>query len=149
MSAGFLLRKRRPYRRRTERTEWKSLFLEYYPTMVTIFFGCLLALMLTGAMRQRLCPLLHAAARSEVENRLIFVMEKVVSAELDRAGIDYGDLVCIERIADGSITAVATDMVAVNRLRGDLLEALMPELMKLDRRDIAIPIGSLLDSELL
>ena len=144
MSAGF-----HSGRKRKWRTFWKAILLEYYPAAVTIFVGTVLALVLTGGVARRLQPLLRAAAGTQAENRIVSIMERTVLAELERLRLDYADLVCVDRMQDGSITAITTDMAALNRLRGALLERLMPELMEIDRKDIAVPVGSLLDSELL
>ena len=143
MSAGF-----HPWCR-SKRAGWIKLIRECYPAVVTVFLGTVLALALTGAIRSRLQPLLSVAARTQAENRIVSVMERTVLAELERLDMDYADLVCLERLQDGAVTAVTTDMAAMNRLRSALVEKLLPALMEIDRRDVAIPVGSLLDSELL
>ena len=146
MSAGFHCGNGR---RRAGHIRWSKLLSEYYPAAVTVFLGTLLAFMLTGLMEQRLQPLLSAAAKAQTENKITSVMEGAVLAELERLGMDYADLVCVERVDGGAITAVTTDMAAMNRLRSALVERVLPALSEIDRRDIAVPIGSLLDSELL
>ena len=100
-------------------------------------------------MEQRLQPLLSVAAKTQTENKVASVMEGAVLDELERLGMDYADLVCVERVEGGAITAVTTDMAAMNRLRSALMERVLPVLTEIDRRDIAVPVGSLLDSELL
>lgn len=146
MSAGF---HQRNGRRRADRIRWSVLLSAYYPTAVTVFLGTVLAFVLTGLMEQRLQPLLSVAAKIQTENKITSVMEEAVLAELERLGMDYADLVCVERVEGGTITAVTTDMAAMNRLRSALVERVLPALSEIDRRDIAVPVGSLLDSELL
>lgn len=149
MSAGFLGRSRRPRRRLTALAAFRALFWEYYPTALTLIVGVTLSLVLTWVMEQRLYPVLHTAARAQTENAVAAVMERAVMSELDGLGLSYGDLVSVERIEDGSVTAITTDMTAMNRLRSSLMERLLPSLMGIDKRDIAVPVGSLLKSELL
>ena len=146
MSAGFHHGKGR---HRAGHTRWIDLLSEYYPTAVTAFLGTMLAFVLTGLMEQRLQPLLSVAAKTQAENKVASVMEEAVLAELERLGMDYADLVCVERVEGGAITAVTTDMAAMNRLRSALMERVLPVLAEIDRRDIAVPVGSLLDSEML
>ncbi len=146
MSAGFHCGNGR---RRAGRIRWRILLSEYYPAVVTVFLGSVLAFVLTGLMEQRLQPLLSVAAKTQTENKITSVMEEAVLAELEQLGMDYADLVCVERVNGGAITAVTTDMAAMNRLRSALVERVLPALSEIDRRDIAVPIGSLLDSELL
>lgn len=145
MSAGFHTRKGEGCC--TKR--WVTLLLAHYPAIVTVFIGSVLALMLIGTMEQRMYPLLRAAARSQTESKIIVVMEQVVAEQLERIGLDYSDLVSLECLSDGDITAVTIDMAAVNRLRSTLAEKLLHELNGIDRRDIAVPVGNLLESGLL
>lgn len=145
MSAGFHIRKRVLYRM----NPWAALFMRYYPSVVTVFVGSILAMMLIGTMGRRMHPLLRAAAEAQIENKITAVMEDAVTAQLEQMELDYSDLIRLERLPDGAITAVTTDMGTVNRFRGALVECLLPKLSEIDRRDIAVPIGNLLESELL
>lgn len=145
MSVGFSIRRGSPRRQ----SPWQALILTCYPAVVTVFIGSLLATMLIGSMQQRIYPLLRAAARSQTENKITAIMERTAMSQLEESGLDYGDLVHIERLPDGAVTAVTTDMGAINQLRGALMENLLPQLSEIDRREIAIPIGNLLQSKLL
>ena len=145
MSAGFRIRRNRSHRLKQP----VALFLEYYPAIVTIFVASVLAMMLVGTMQRRLYPLLRAAARTQTENQIIAVMERAVTQQLEQMELNYSDLVSLNRLPDGAITAVTTDMAAINRLRSALAGELLSKLSQIDRRDIAVPVGNLSKSELL
>ena len=62
--------------------------------------------------------------------------------------MDYGDFVTIQRDASGAITAMTTDMAALNQLRAQLVAQILSALEGVDASEIRIPLGSLVDSEL-
>lgn len=154
MSAGFPRRKRR-VRRRTRRRyaavrwEWWNLFWDYHPAVLTVAVALLVAWVLVGAAEERLRPVLLVAAKMQTQNAVTEVMEAAILGELDRQDPQYGELVCVERAQDCSITAITTDMTAMNRLRSAIVETLLTAMEGLDEESIAIPVGSLIDSEVL
>lgn len=149
MSAGFRFGNEPSVRRKLGRPIWHSRITEYYPAAVTVFIGTLTALLLSGAMKQRLWPLLDAVVRAQTENRIVSVMERTCLTEIERLDMEPTDFICVNRMKDGGITEITTNAAAVNHLRSSLMESLTLELAKVDRYDIAVPFGSLFESELL
>jgi sporulation protein YunB len=100
-------------------------------------------------MKERMWPLLDAVVRAQTENRIVSVMERMVLTEIERLNADPTDFICVNRIKDGVISEITTNTTMINRLRSSLMERVTPELAKVDRHDLAVPLGSLFESELL
>ncbi len=93
-------------------------------------------------------PLVEAAARAQAANALTAVIDRAIAADLAERDVDYGDFVTIQRDASGAITAMTTDMAALNQLRAQLVAQILSALEGVDASEIRIPLGSLVDSEL-
>ena len=75
-------------------------------------------------------------------------LHRAIAADLAERDVDYGDFVTIQRDASGAITAMTTDMAALNQLRAQLVAQILSALEGVDASEIRIPLGSLVDSEL-
>lgn len=151
MSAGFLPKGYIRHRRR----RWcrsggrlRRCFWLYYPFFLMIVVSLLFSGAVIGTFENRLRPVLVTAAQMQTRNAVISIAEDAILSELDRLGFEYADLVRVERGADGVITAITTDMAAMNRLRSTVLEAVLERVSEIDEKSISIPLGSLIDSEL-
>lgn len=152
MAAGFLRRRRRVRCRRRRRShigEWSTLFWEFYPTVLTLMVAVVSAASLIHILEEQLRPVLLTAAQIQTKNSVTAVLEQTIRSELERQDVDYSDLVRVERGENGTVTAITTDMTEMNRLRSALMEKLLEDIASLDETAIAIPLGSLVDSELL
>jgi len=57
--------------------------------------------------------------------------------------VAYGDLVSIEKDGEGKVAALKTDSLEANRIKADIAMKITDYISKTDRRQIAIPIGTL------
>ena len=119
------------------------------PWLVTGLAGLLVAAGIVGALEARLRPMVVAAAQAQTQNEMTRVVEDAIWKQLEESGVGYADLVTIQRGEDGAIAAVTTDTAALNRLRAQLLGAALAALEGVDVTQIQIPLGSLLDFDLL
>lgn len=154
MSAGRMRRKRRARRylhRRRKPTDWawRELFWEFHPAVLTLMVAVLVSGVLIRGLETRLRPVLLTVAQVQTKNAVTVVLEEAIMAELERQALGYDDLVTVERAQDGTITAITTNMAAMNRLRSTLVDALLPTVEEIDEEAIAIPLGSLVESEIL
>lgn len=153
MSAGFPRRKKRICRtKRTARLclrDWAELLMSVHPVLVTVAVAVILSSGLIGALENRLRPVLQTVAQIQTKNAVTAVIEEAILSELERQGVGYPDLVRVNRGEDGTITSITTDMAAMNRLRSTLVEQLLSCVAQIDEEAIAIPMGSLIDSELM
>ena len=148
--------RRRMIRRRRRigdyRRAWstcRGLIWKIHPSVLTLAVAILLSCVLIGALEDRLRPVLLTAAKIQTQNTVTAIAERAIMSELERQSIQYLNLVRVERDSDGSITAITTDMTAMNQLRGTLVDVLLEHVSTIDEEAIAIPVGSLIDSELI
>ncbi|MEA4932685.1 MAG: sporulation protein YunB [Lawsonibacter sp.] len=119
------------------------------PAVVTLVVGLLLAGAIIGLLEARLRPIVSEAAQAQTKNSMTAVLEQAVVADLAERKISYSDLVAIQRDQNGAITSLTTDMASMNLLRAELITDVLEALSHVDTSDIKIPLGSLLNSELI
>ena len=105
--------------------------------------GMVLALVLIGHLELQLRPVLEAMAVAKVKNVVAQTLDAAVAAEISARGVTYGDLITIERDGSGSITALTSDMTAMNELRTGILSAVLTAVEELDPDRLSIPVGNL------
>ena len=142
-------RKRRIRKYRCDWSAYREILWTVHPAILTFSVGIILSCALIGVLEDRLRPVLLTAARMQTQNTVTAIAEQAIMSELERQAIQYLDLVHVERDSDGSITAITTDMTAMNQLRGTLVDVLLEHVSVIDEEAIAIPVGSLIDSELI
>lgn len=88
--------------------------------------------------------------------RLQFYGEKAATTIINKAISEtfssekkYSDIVCLEKNNDGTVSALKTNTIEMNRLRSIIAKELEDELNKKDIQYINIPLGNLLGNELL
>jgi len=101
------------------------------------------------ALGVRIRPVAALAAKTQAENTVNQTVEEAVLSDLSQRMVGYNDFVSIHRDGSGAITALTTDMTAMNVLRGHLLECILEKLEGVHVSDIHIPLGSLLDIDVL
>ena len=117
--------------------------------LLTLMVGLAVAAFAVTALGHRMRPLAAAAARAQVENTVHRLVEEAVLSDLEQRRVGYSDFVTIQRDNSGAITALITDTTAMNRLRGHLLACVLEKLEGIQVSDIHIPLGSLLDIDIL
>lgn len=117
--------------------------------LVTLFVAVALAFGGIRALEARLRPVLEDTARTQVVNQMTGVLEHAAQEVLSQQPSENTSLVTIERDADGAITALTTDTSKLNSLRTQIVTQVLQALESVDVSTIQIPLGSLLDSELI
>lgn len=117
--------------------------------LITLFVAVVLAFWGIRTLEARLRPVLEDTARTQVVNQMTGVLEHAAQEALSQQPSEDAALVTIERDADGAITALTTDMSRLNVLRAQIVTQVLQELESVDVSTIQIPLGSLLDSELI
>lgn len=119
------------------------------PWIITVCVGVGLAVLVIALLESRLRPIVETVAQTQAQNVISQVMERSVLEDLSQRGIDYGDFVTIQRGEDGAITALTTNMAQMNLLRSQLAAKLLETLEQVDVSQIQIPLGSLIDLDVL
>ena len=117
--------------------------------LLTLLVGIVVAAAFIGMLVTRLRPLVAAAAQTQVENTVTRLVEEALLDDLQQRSVGYRDFIAIERDNAGGITALTTDMAAMNHLRGVLLECVLDAVDGIQVSDIRIPVGSLLGIDVL
>ena len=119
------------------------------PWILTVLVGVGLALLIIALLESRLRPIVETAARAQAQNVIAQLIEQSVLEDLARREMGYSDFVTIQRGEDGAITALTTNMAQMNLLRSQLAARLLEVLEETDVSQIQIPLGSLIDLDIL
>ena len=119
------------------------------PWQVTLLVGILLAAAVIGFLEARLRPMVVTAAQAQAQNAIAGVIEHAIWEQLVEEEITYSDLVTIQRDSAGTITALTINTAAMNQLRAELIGVVLEALDGVDVSQIQIPLGSLVDLDLL
>ena len=87
-------------------------------------------------------------AVSMAQDAVSGVVGGIVKEKMSTAGAQYGPLIVLEKNTAGEITAVTTDVAALNTLAGDIVHEVANATTDHDI-DVSIPLGSLTGSALL
>lgn len=133
------------YRLRHNRRQGKQLA----PWMITLGVAAVVVLVCTAVLEARLRPMVVLAAQAQAQNAITAVAEETVVEDLAQRGVSYDDFVTIQRDSSGAITALTTDMAALNLLRAQLVADVLEALEGVDVSQIQVPLGSLVDLDIL
>lgn len=105
----------------------------------------LLLLFLLGflAITVKLRPVIREYAESRAVNLASSGIHDAVEAVLSKGEIGYRDLIDLEKDAEGHVTALHTNIVAVNRLKAEIASAVIADLSSIDTAALAIPLGTI------
>lgn len=152
MFRGFGRNIKRSVRRHSARPPGISAGGRVFPAcelILTLVIGLCAGLTSVVLLGAQMRPLAAAAAKAQTQNVVNHMIEEIVLTDLGQRPLGYSDFVLIERDSRGMITALTTNMAAMNRLRGELLDHLLQEMDGIRVEDIHIPLGSLLGADLL
>ena len=94
-------------------------------------------------------PMVRELALTAARNTVTLSINEVISEKLASGELNYGNLMRLEKDDTGAITAVYTDWSKVNRIRADMTNAIVRNIMKEAKNELSIPLGSVLGSTLL
>ncbi len=113
--------------------------------LITLVLAAGMALTFISLLEFRLRPVVEQLAARQVNNhvtaRLNAALSELVTGE--------GNLVDIQRGADGEILAVSGDMERINQIRGQAVQAALDTVAAMDVHTLGVPLGSLFDFDLL
>ena len=111
--------------------------------------GLLLAVILIFAVERIIRPTVEVLARTQTINIVSKVVDHAILSDFSDRGVNYDDFVAVERDAQGSITALTTDMAAMNFLRVTIVAEVLEAVESVDVSHIEIPLGNIMNVELL
>lgn len=135
------------FRYRLRHSRWQGKPLASW--VVTLGAAAAVVLVCTAVLEARLRPMVVLAAQAQARNAITAVAEETVVEDLAARGVSYDDFVTIQRDSAGAITALTTDMAALNLLRSQLVADVLAALEGVDVSQIQVPLGSLVDLDIL
>ena len=109
--------------------------------------GAGLALLVILLFHSQLRPALTRLAGVQVNNLVVGLVSETVREEMGSGG--WGELLALEKDAEGRITALRTNMAEAEALRARVVDRLLDRLDALSAQELHIPLGSLTGSALL
>lgn len=100
-------------------------------------------------MELRLRPVTRSIAERQACVISAEAIDKAVIDVIDETGLTYTDLEVIERNNDGTVSAINTNTLNVNKLKSKINTYVQQVLGNMESRYIEIPIGTVLGMELL
>lgn len=97
----------------------------------------------------RVNPLTEELALARISDAASNVINEAVNQQIAEGNIRYDDLVTLQQDSAGNITALTTNMQAMNLLKSQLLLLLDEKIHELDDDEIGIPTGNLTGVQLL
>ena len=122
------------------------------PGYKLLLIMAVLAGLALGAFRYsqvRIRPIIAGMAEAHARSIGARAVGEAINAEIMRGSIAYGDLISLDKAADGRISALTTDILAVNRLKAALAVEILNRLENMEDINLYIPAGNLLSGEFL
>lgn len=129
------MRLRRKIGKRHLKTRYKFLLFLVVLIGILFFVDC------------QLRPLVHAMVINQAKVISNNIINQVVLQEMEQEGVQYDDLVCIERGTDGQILAIGANAVKINELKAAVSLHSQEKIGDMIEKTIQIPIGTIIDSE--
>ena len=138
-----MLHRQRKAKRTMEalRRRWRKYGAGGPAVWVILGVGC--ALLLIGFLDRQMRPLVSELAAVEAHNRVNEAVTRAVTETLNGEAWSYEEMVTVQRDENGYVTALQSNVAAENRLRAQVVEAVLNEVSALSAQDFEIHLGSL------
>ncbi len=103
----------------------------------------------TACVLSSLRPVLAAVAESQAQHIATMIANETIRDVLAEQGITYQDLVTLQTGTDGKISAIQSNVVAINALKADVAIGIQERITAEPNNTVSIPLGSLLGTDIL
>lgn len=107
------------------------------------FIGIALAIGLIARLETQLWPVLNAMATAKVHNVVTQTLDGAIADQLAIHNPTYSDLITMEKDSAGRLTALTSNMSALNELRTGILRVAVTAVDTMDPSQLSIPVGNL------
>ena len=115
-----------------------------FAVLFTIALIICAAVFLINKAEKSMLPALAAAAAASVENA---AQNAVDSAVIEASKtLEYDKIINIVTAEDGSLSAIRTDVSAMNAIKSSLALKILQNILQIDSDEISIPIGTVINS---
>lgn len=141
---GHVSRRPMLMRRKPRRTPHRRRRTLLYTVLLLV--GFLMFLLWADA---KVRPLVGQMAKSKVHILATQMINDSVADYISGQNLQYGDMVHFEKDLEGNITALKTDMSKINAYKAAIVTNVNTRLESMKKADISIPLGNVLNGELL
>ena len=98
--------------------------------------------------RMSLTPVAERLIATQVDNQASDAINLAIGEQVAMGDIAYDRMVSIEKNGDGTVAAVRTNIVEINRLKSEILQRVDRKLNMLSTEELRVPFGSVFLPEL-
>ena len=129
---------------RIKRRRHRVLGAVFVAAGILMILGCLLL----GYYVRRIDPLVEQTALYTVTDAVSLKINRVIQSQIRSGLLDYDALVTMEKDAEGNVTALITNVSAVNLLQAEITTRIIQEISDNFVSELEIPLGTVMDSSL-
>lgn len=129
---------------RIKRRRHRVLGAVFVAAGILMILGCLLL----GYYVRRIDPLVEQTALYTVTDAVSLKINRVIQSQIRSGLLDYDALVTMEKDAEGNVTALITNVSAVNLLQAEITTRIIQEISDNFVSELKIPLGTAMDSSL-
>ena len=93
-------------------------------------------------------PLIKNVAGQKAASVCGVIVNDAVLETLEESGLGYDSLVNIERMSDGSVTSINSNMVNLNRFKAMVANNVQQKINDYEKQKVSIPIGTVIGGDL-
>lgn len=116
--------------------------------LIRLFAMLMVLIMGFAWFQKRLKPVVEQLAASRVAYLAGQVINDAINEQIASGGTEYDDLVQLEKDSSGKVTALKTNMSAINKLKTEVTAIVLQRINEMDTSELAIPLGNIVDGEL-
>lgn len=129
-----------------KRREKKSI--KFYKIMLILFALFIVIAVILKFVEMRLQPIIKSMAVSNARSLASRVVSESINEEIEKENLMYDDLITFEKNDAGSITALKTNIIILNKLKSKLAVLILNKLSDIDNMNLYIPVGNIINGEL-
>jgi len=114
-----------------------------------LFVLAVIAVVFAAAALKNLRSVAVELAIADATDIITITVNDVVQQAMRSGGMDYSDLVTLEKDRDGNITALITNMSKINTVQAEMSNAVVQRFGESDLTEIGIPLGNLFGTAIL
>ena len=132
-----MLHRRRPHHTRMSTVATKKFHINFFALLILIL---MISLLIIGSMFLR--SQITELAASQSQDVVISAINNIVKQTLSSGDYSYTDLVSLEKDNSGAVTAIVTNVTAINMLATEIMDNIVNETKEAELK-INIPLGNL------
>lgn len=115
----------------------------------SFFFTALSAVLIISMLvDMKLNPIVRSYASAQAHYIALSAINNAALEVIDQNNIAYDNIISFEKTSDGTITALKTNMVLINKIKSKVTQLVLDDIEHYNRDGIRIPLGTILGGDL-